>query len=148
MFRLKPRIEISPYIAIEQDNEGNFYTFKIANKSKRPIINLKADLSLAKSTNVTDGPIYEMWPISLRRDQVFEISGYSSKDRDADYALRFVTKTDLNKLWENDADIIRFRVMATDSLSGFSKCFLKEFRMKRNCLKEGTHRWGTNLDIH
>ena len=35
--KYRPMIEISPYIARENDSEGKYFVFKIINKSKRPL---------------------------------------------------------------------------------------------------------------
>ncbi len=145
--KYRPLIEISPYIAREHEDEKKYFVFKIINKSKRPCINVRVDASLAKQSHVEGGHIFWMKHLSLRSDEVFEISRYNLDDPDADYAWRFATKEDLDDLWCTDSDMVRFHVIATDSLTGFSRGFVREFRLARNSIKDGSHHFGEDLNV-
>ena len=74
----------------------------------------------------------------LQQAEVFEIAKYDLEDSEADYAWRFVTEEDLDTLWDSDNDTIRFAVIATDSLTGFSRAFEHKFRLARNSIKDGS----------
>ncbi len=145
--RLRPKIEISPFIANNKQGEHHYFDFKIINKAKRPAINIQLNVVLAAPTNTEGGPIYQTVAIELIKDNFFELGKYDKKDKGAYYAQRFCTKMDIEKLWKNDNSHIRLRVMATDSESGFSRAFLKEFHTKRNSIKNGVHKFGTSLGV-
>ena len=146
-FRLKPAIEISPYIAREDIDGETFFIFKIVNRSKRAIIDVRVEASLATQTNVEGGPIYRTHQIAFRKSYMFQMGGFNQADHGADYACRFATRENLDSMWNNDSDIVRFRVIATDHFSGFSQAFLKEFRTRRNCIVDGSHKWGADLGV-
>jgi len=145
--KLRPSIEISPFIAREKDDDGKFFTFKIVNKSRRSCIGVKVDASLAKQTNVQGGHTFWTKQLPLKQTEVFEISRNDKKDSNADYAWRFVTDEDLDKIWGSDNDLVRFRVLATDSLTGFSRAFVHQFRLARNSIKDGSHHFGNDLNV-
>ena len=144
---LRPAIEISPYIACVQQEDTCYYDFKIINKSKRPLTNIRAHASIAKQVYVEGGPIFQTEKIPLIRDHYFEMGGFSLKDKNADYALRFATKFDLGSAWITNSDHVKLRVIATDSISGFSKAFVQQYTTKRNSIKTGLHKFGSELDV-
>jgi len=147
MYRLKPKIGISHLIAREQRNDKTIYVLKIVNLGKRPIVNLKAELVLVKNVSVEGGPMFWLRPIASRKDEVFFVSGYRRSDPNADYAFRVSTHEDLDALWDSESDFLELDVYAQDSSSGFGTATKQEFRTKRNCIRQGSHRWGKSLDV-
>jgi len=149
LFKLRPNIMISPYIAISKSSEGsNEYRFKIINKTSRPIINLRVRIFVSNRKNVPDGVMVHNKRIPLAIEDVFQMPRYDLNDKNADYARRFICKEDINSLWEDkNGCTLKIIVMATDSLSGFSKVFIKEYHTKKNTLVEGSHRFGDSLEI-
>lgn len=143
----RPRIEISPLIAREQDAGGKFFVFKFINKSRRSCINIRVEATLAKLTQVQGGTTVWTTHLPLKKSEVFEVAKFNKKDPNGDYAWRFVTEEDLDAVWVSDNDFVRFRVLATDSLTSFSKSFSKEFRVPRNSIKSGSHHFGEDLDV-
>ncbi len=149
LLKLRPKIEISPYIAVTQEQDGKMvYRLKIVNLTRRPIINIQCRLLVTKSRNVPDGIMLTSDRISLKTEHVFQIPRYRKKDKEAHYARRFICYEDIDSLWQDQSgNYLRFVIMATDSLSGFSRVFSREFHTKKNCLIEGSHRFGNSLDI-
>ena len=145
--KFRPNIEISPFIAREKDAKGKFFAFKIINKSPRSCISVKVDASLAKRKNVEEGHMNWTTHLLLKQAEVFEIAKYDPKDPEADYAWRFVTEEDLDTLWHSAADTIRFAVIATDSLTGFSRAFERKYRVAHISIKDGSHQFGSKLDV-
>ncbi len=143
----RPSIKISPHIARETDDQGKFYAFKIINTSTRPCINVKVDATLAKLTHVEGGHTLWTTHLPLKQSEVFEMAQHQENDVNADYAWRFVTDVDLDDLWVSDSDLVRFRVLATDSFTGFSRSFFQEFRLARNSIKDGSHHFGLDLRV-
>lgn len=143
--RLRPHIEISPSIAKSHLDGHTYYDFKIINRSKRAAINIQAYLVLATQTNVEGGPIYKTKRIEFTNHNFFELGPFSATDSDAYYALRFTTVQDIDNMWVGEASHLRFRIMATDAESGFSRAFMHDFRVKRNAIKSGQHGFGHSL---
>ena len=149
LFRLQPKIGISPLIGISREHDkGKIYKFKIINYTRRPIINVRFSLSTSCPVNVPDGVIVSSKSIRLEKDYVFQIPKFSKRDKDAQYARRIKCREDLDAIWKDqNGNTLKFIVMATDSLSGFSKVFTREFHTKKNTLVEGNHRFGNSLDV-
>ena len=145
--RIRPQIEISPVIAKLSQGGYTYYDFKIINLSKRAAINIQAHLVLATQTNVEGGPIYKTVGIELTKNTFFELGPFFEEDRDAYYALRFTTVEDIDTMWANDSSHLRLRVMATDAETGFSRAFMRDFRIKRSAIKAGQHEFGKSLAI-
>ncbi len=144
---LQPKIEISQYIARVERDDCVYYDFKIINGSKRPLTDVRAHASLARQIYAQGGPVFQTDLIPLIRDHYFELGARNKDDQRADYALRFATTSDLQGCWSSDTDHIKLRIIATDSVSGFSKAFVQEFLTKRNCIVEGLHEFGESLDV-
>jgi len=144
---LRPNIIISPYIAETIHKDQKYYDFKIVNKASRPAINIRAHIVIARPTSVEDGFIFTTKNINLVCDNTFELASYSKKDSNAPYAFRFSTTDDLDQIWINDAEHIRFKIIATDSESGFSRSFLKAFHTKRNSIVIGMHKSKDSLEV-
>lgn len=147
LFRLKPQLEISPWIAHESDAAGDFFVFKVVNRSSRPAINVRVDASLAKGVQVKGGINYWTTEISVVKPVVFELAGYDPKDQVGEFAQRFVTTEDIEGAWTEDHAMILFRVIATDSFSGFSRAYKQEYRTKRNSIRKGSHEFGLGLEV-
>jgi hypothetical protein len=147
LFRLRPSIGISPFIAHDTLGEKPFFAFKIVNKGSRPVINVRVDASLAVPRQVEGGHVYQTRNIPLVKSEVFQIGGYSPNDKEADYACRFVTYSRLDADWKDGTGFVRLRVIATDSLSGFSAAFVQEFRTKTSSIRHGYHAAGKSLDV-
>lgn len=145
--RFRPRIEISPWIARENDSKGKFFAFKIVNTAARACHNVRVEATLARLRNVEGGQVFWTAPLPLKKAHVFEIPRFNRKDTNADYAWRFVTDENLDELWTSDDALIRFRVLATDSVTNFSRAFSKEFRLPRNSVKGGSHHFGRDLRV-
>lgn len=145
--RLRPEIDISPMIAKSAQGGYTYYDFKIINRSRRSAINIQAHLVLATQTNVEGGPIYKTLGIELTNDRFFELGGFSATDQNAYYALRFTTVQDIDGIWIDDASHLRLRIMATDAESGFSRAFMRDFRVKRNAIKAGQHEFGRSMAV-
>ena len=144
---LRPKILISPLIAKDEFEQESRYVFKIVNVGNRDLINIKIDVELAQLVNVDGGQIYKSKDIPLVKNYMFQLAKFDKNDSQADYAARFVTKQDLDALWQSEHDYVVVKVIATDSFSGFSASFSHDFRIKRTSIKDGSHKWGLELDV-
>ena len=148
LLRLRPKIEISPYIAVQERKKGTAYIIKIINKTQREIIDIQSELVVATPINVMDGTITTIKRLKLETPNSFYMNKYDKKDRNAEYAGRYLTYEDIDLKWPDDSvSYLQFRILAKDSLSGFSNYFHHSFYVKENCLIKGSHKFGDNLDI-
>ncbi len=147
--RLRPKIEISNQVARTVTSTGKtIYRIKIINKSRVPIMNIRAQLHVMTPTTVPSGIIYVSKDISFQQSAVMELSKLDKQDKTAAYAYRFRTYDSLDDLWNNDSQsYLRFRVQATHSVSGFSKVFRKDYYTKRNSIVDGEFDFGNSVNI-
>lgn len=148
LFRLKPHIIISPFIADETDREGHpCYVFKIVNRTSYPIHDVQCELLIASPENVEGGVVWSNKKISLVKDRMFQLGKYSKRDKDALYAWRFSTHENVNSLWNDGHQQVRLKVMARHSLSGFSSAEAYTFHVKRGAIIKGSHCFGAKLGV-
>jgi hypothetical protein len=146
LYRLKPNIEISPFIA-EQKVGGNVtYGFKVINRTRYAVIDIKMELIVVTPTNVKGGTVKAAKAIPLLRDQFFDLGPFSKKDKEAHYALRVGCASDIRGLWTLDAQDLRFSVIAKHALSGFSSVVSHTYHTKSD-IKEGKHVAGNSLQV-
>jgi hypothetical protein len=145
---LRPSIDISKVIAVEEKQDCTVYQVKIINRSPRNVVDLRAELLLVKSVNVPGGSVLRTEVIPLKKDKAFILSAFNANDKDAQYALRFTTTEDMEKLWsDEDTQHVVFRIYCHDETSGFGKVFSQEYRIKRNALKSGQFHFGNDLAV-
>ena len=148
LFHFRPKLDISPYIAVREDEEGTAYILKVINRTPREVIDIRCELTLMTPTNVTHGVIISATHLNLRKSYSFHLEKYDKKDKDAKYAARYVTYENLESKWPDDkVSYLQLRILAKDSLSGFSKFFSQSFYTKESCLVKGSHKFGDSLDV-
>lgn len=148
LYRLKPTIDISPYIAEQPtaDPTKKMYGFKIINKTPYPVIDIRMELVLVTPVNVNGGAVKSANAIPLLRDNFFQLSQFNTKDKDADYALRVGCDQDIRGLWTSDSQDLRLNVIAKHSLSGFCTIKSHVFHTKA-AITPGKHVFGNNLSV-
>jgi len=150
MSRFKPKIEISSTIAHGADTVSgkSIYRIKVINRTKSPIVDIRAQLHIFKMHQTATGEIYKSKAVGLQRADPIVFDKYDKCDKDANYAYRFVTYDNLETLWGNDnVQFLRFRIYARHSVSGFGTFASKDYRLKRNSIKEGEFSKGDTFEI-
>jgi len=149
--RIRPNIEISSSIAnipVPEAHKSLEYNIKVINRNKRPVINVRAELCLVTIKQIPNGSLYVTTDIKLKRNNIFEIAAFNKKAKAAEYAFRFTTFENLDKIWKNDTkSFIRFRIYATDALTGFGRVFTHDYRVKRLAIKHGEFYSGNSFKI-
>lgn len=150
MSKLKPKIEISPYISTNVGEDGKQrYRVKFVNRSHRAAIDIRARLKISKPISIPKGVIVNSNEIKLSTSYVFELPGYRPNDPEAQYAWRLVTLDDLDAMWDDDtSQYLVLQLIAKDSLSGFSRVFVQRFHTKRNSIINGSHVFGESLEVN
>jgi len=146
--RVKPKIVISDQIAKGKDSAGKqLYMIKVINRGRRPIIHIEASLFLVTPLTVPHGITREHKNIQLTTSRIMEVSKLNLKDKWASYECTLSTYEDIEDLWKDDTQFLRFKVYAADSYSGFGRVFTKDYYTKRNSIKEGDFKFGNSLEI-
>jgi len=148
--RFRPIIDISSAIAKGNDTLSGraIYRIKVINRTKSPIVDIRAQLHIFKNHQTATGEIWKSKAVELRRSDPIVIDKYDQTDVDANYAYRFVTYENLEEAWDNDnVQFLRFRVYARHSISGFGVFAYKDYRLKRNSIKAGEFSKGDTFEI-
>ena len=147
--RVRPKLEISDKIAKGKSlTTGDIiYRIKVINKSRRPVINVKAQLHLITPIVIPGGMLLKSKEIPLKRSEVMYLEKFDPSDKQAKYAFRFTTYGNIENIWKDDRQsFLRFRIIATDSISGFTKVFVKNYHIK-SLIKEGEFEFGNSMKI-
>jgi hypothetical protein len=146
---IRPKVAISRKIAKGKSRTGrDIYRIKIINKTQHPIVDIKAQLHLLTNYQTHNGDIFKAKQLKLVQSEPLTISGFNKRDRDADYAYRFVTYEDLGEVWSDDtAGFLRLRIFSRHSITGFGSVVQQDFRVKRVSIMEGDFAKGNSFAI-
>jgi len=149
IYGIRPNIKISDRISTHiNDKNIREYTFKIINKTRHDIIDVKLTISVVIIESIMGGVTHYNQHINLRRSEFFKINKYNKKDQDAQWALRFGTEDDIMSIWnEGNGGYIVVRIYARHSLSGFAKVFEKRYYVK-SMIIEGAHGFGEDMSVY
>ncbi len=145
----RPRIDISSMIArgMDTNNGRTIYRIKVINRTRCPIVDIKAQLHIFKNHQTATGEVWKSKAIELKRADPVLIDKYDKADGDVNYAYRFVTYDDLESIWNDNIHFLRFRIYAKHSISGFGGFFYHDFRLKRITIKSGEFSKGDTFEI-
>jgi hypothetical protein len=148
LYRLKPKIEISPYIAEQPipNSSQKVYGFKIINRTPYPVIDIQMELVLVSPINVPGGSVKAARAIPLLRDNFFQLAKFDPKDKEANYALRVGCEQDIRSIWVNDSQDLRLNVIAKHAMSGFSVIRSHVFHTRAD-IRPGKHAFGNDLRV-
>jgi hypothetical protein len=142
MSRFRPKFDISSTLAHGFDTiEGkSIYRIKVVNKTSSPVVDIKAQLHILKNHQTATGSIWKSKAIELKRSDPIVISKHDE--------FRFLTYEDIENIWNDDnIQFLRFRIYARHSVSGFGTFASKDYRLKRNSIKEGEFSKGDTFEI-
>lgn len=147
--RIRPKIIISDQIAKQTSIKGSIsYRIRVMNKTHRSIMDIKAQLHRVTLILVPGGTIPKVRKIPLKTSEIMELPKFDPRDKEANYAYRFVTYENIEEIWGDDTkSYLRFKIYAKDSLSGFGKVFTKNYHTKRDSIKAGIFEVGNILKI-
>ena len=98
---------------------------------------------------VPGGQIVSARELKLARSEVFILKKFSKRDRDALYAFRVRTYSNLDQLWsDNLHSFLRLSAHAKDSVSGLPKVYETEFHDKASDVVDGEFEVGLRLTTH
>lgn len=148
--RFKPKLEISPNISKGKSTlDGRtIYRVKVLNKTKYPLIDIKAQLHIFKTYQSDGGEIWKSKSIELKRNDPIVIDKYDNKDQDVKYAYRFLTYENLDEIWNDDTiQFLKFRIICKNVESGFGYFFEKDYRVKKQTIINGDFAKGDTFNI-
>ncbi len=144
----KPRIKIAKQITKSKKGSGYEYRFKIVNLSRSYAKNVRIQFEMVTDVIGTGGTISKVIPISLVRDNIDFIDEYRRKDKNANYAVRFAIKDDLEDIWVDDEhSYLRLKFYCENESSGCGKVFVQKYEIKSNSIKEGAYEFGKSCEI-
>lgn len=144
----KPRIKIAKQIAKSKKGSGYEYRFKIVNLSRSYAKNVRIQFEMVTDVIGKGGTISRVIPISLVRDNIDFIDEYRKKDKNANYAVRFAIKDDLEDIWVDDEySYLRLKFYCENESSGCGKVFVQKYEIKSNSIKEGAYEFGKSCEI-
>jgi hypothetical protein len=146
LYQLRPKILFSNFIADQSDNGKKEFAFKILNDSRWSAVDLEIELSCITPITISNGTALAHEVLPLKKNSLFELPGYSKKDIDAKYALRFTTYVDLTSVCKSQSEYLLVKIKARHAISGFTKVFTHKFSPK-HVVKKGRHEFGKGLDI-
>ncbi len=146
LYRLRPRLAFSPFIANQSRPGEPMFGFKILNRSRFPVTNIRLQLTRVVPKAVPDGVVLRNTLLPLKKDHIFEVGGFARHDKEANYAFRVGTTEDLCTLCDKEGHYLILAVVAQHSLSGFSKVFYKYYHPQSD-IKAGCHQFGLGLDV-
>jgi hypothetical protein len=146
LFRLRPKIEISPEIADQSTDEGPCFAFKFINRSRYQAFDISVEVLFVTPSQAPGGPVNNMRDVVLTRSRFHMLGEFSPKDEQANYAFRVRTFEDLKKSWSSTAQSLRVSVVSRHALSGFSGIKTMVFNTKGQ-IRKGRHRFGNHLNV-
>ena len=143
----KPKIEISPNLAVhESGSDAPYIEVKFINLTPRDLNDVKVEVLKSEIRNVNGGRSIIHYELSQR--DIYHVSSFDKKDKDARYAFRVTEELDLNDIWKSDStEFITVMIHATDAMSGFSQSFRREYTNKATCIKIGRHAFGKDFSV-
>ncbi len=145
----KPKIKISEEISKKENpvTKETEYRFKIVNKSKHYVKNVKVFLEVVTRDNGSGGAILSTKPIHVLRRDVSFIEPFDKNDKEAPYAIRFRIDGDLDKIWvEDNKSYLRLRFYCESEFNGTGKLFTQDYS-KKTSIKEGEFKFGESCEI-
>ncbi|EGR2698048.1 hypothetical protein ACAB91_004667 [Vibrio parahaemolyticus] len=142
LYQLKPKIQISNFIAL---NEDSTYEFKIVNNTPYSVSDLKIELFLVTPINTPNGQTRDLK--SLHSESVYELDG--KKDRNVVFGRDFIFRFsgDLNSCWYDKNQNLLLVVKSKHTLSQFSSVEHKSYYKKAASIKSGQFNVGGDLDV-
>lgn len=143
----KPNIEISPNLAINAEaSDEPYIEIKFINWTPRPLNDVKVEILKSEIQNIHGGRTLTHTELAQR--EIYFVSPFDKADQDARYAFRVTEKLNVKDIWTSDnTEFITVMVHATDSMSGFSKSFRKEYTNKATNLQIGRHGFAQDCSV-
>jgi hypothetical protein len=147
MYHQRPKMVISDKIAKTSYGEDTIYSIKVVNIGSRDAVSIKTELLIMEPQVVEGGVTYNILEIPLIRNEIFQIRPLSTSGDRPTGVFEFITNVDIEAEWENRSNsYLLFRLIAQDSLSGFSQVFRAEYYSK-NAIISGRFGTGRNMNI-
>ena len=156
--KLRPKFEISPYIAEEPNGDSFLYRFKAINKSGYRCHDIRMRLymiqpSIGAGLTQTDrsvGPVsvynHEIIPLSM--EEFSSLDRYDKKDAKAMYALRIRCFENLRDIWRPGVSYLRLEISGCHAVSGLRETYSREFVNPQQCIKPGVFHNGSDLNVY
>ncbi len=156
--KLRPKFEISPYIAEEPNGDSFLYRFKAINKSRYRCHDIRMKLYMIKPSigaglmqeGKSLGPVsvynHEIIPLSM--EEFSSLDRYDKKDDKAMYALRIRCFENLQAMWTPGVIFLKLEISGCHAVSGLRETYSREFVGPQQCIKRGVFHNGADLNVY
>lgn len=152
LYFLRPKIEISPYISKQADDQfkENKYVFKVINKSMYSAYDIQAELvSLRKYPVGKDNMNVRFTPLELKKNRLEHLKHYQGDKKCKPFALHAFLfnsyEPEIEAILADEMRSIQFSITAKHGLTGLSKNFKMEFATP-DILKERKFKFGNSVE--
>jgi hypothetical protein len=149
--RVRPMLDIGPVAAEESSTRisGGFsYSFKLLNRSRRAVIDLKFELVVIRPKRTRGGLVDVRRNVEVLGTPPLSLAGFARGEAEAHNAYRLRTNAPLRQILEDYPDAyLRLRVMARDEVSGTGRVFEAKFHEPSSDIKSGKFARGQSFDI-
>lgn len=147
LYRLQPKLEISPKIAKTTYDGETVYAIKVMNSGNRDAVDIRAELLMIEPQVVGGGIGRNILQVSLVRDQWFLLRPMSKVGDRSGAVFEFITTENLDEEWaKHENSYLLFQVHARDVLSGFARLFSYEY-YSRKVIMNGRFSIGASMEI-
>ncbi|SBS78737.1 hypothetical protein MHPYR_60225 [uncultured Mycobacterium sp.] len=151
LFRLKPKLEISPQIARAEGKNGQpVYRIKVVNKRRRSAFDITPFVYLDEIKKTVEGENKKnhfLERLTVNGSSSFFLHKYSKRDDDARYARKLLILSDIDGMWDTEQKYsVVIRIFAKDGVSGAIWQDEKRYGVW-DCIVDGEFEWGRSLKI-
>ena len=124
MYRLRPKLDLSPKIARTTYDGETVYALKVVNSGRRDAIEIQGELLMIEPQVVGGGVGRNILQVPLVRERWFQLNPAAEVGEKFGASFEFVVTTNLEEEWmKHKNSYLLFRVHARDAMSGFSRVF-------------------------
>ncbi|MCK5057982.1 MAG: hypothetical protein KAT34_15105 [Candidatus Aminicenantes bacterium] len=138
----RPKLEISEHIA---KCSGGGFRIKVVNRTKYPVINVKAELHRIKLQNTPGGKRKHFYEIPMKIKEILVLTKFEDTKTNERYAWVFQTSENLDQVFE-EGDYLLFWIVAQSAFSNATKVSEKSYYTV-GCVIDGSFQYGPSLKI-
>ncbi|MDQ1247755.1 MAG: hypothetical protein QG597_2126 [Actinomycetota bacterium] len=145
--RVRPRIEISPFIAEESINDSPQWRLKLINRSRRAAVDISIEIVLIRAQSAANGSVNMTRAIPVGRlPLMLPGKRWRSGSDDNCYRIRIHANPG-NLLTPDDGRYLRVRIMARDEVSGVGRLFEQRYAYLATSIVKGRFSKGQHFQV-
>ena len=129
----RPKLEISEHIAKSPDGD---FLIKVVNRTKYPVINVKAELHRIKLQNTPGGKRKNFYEIPMKIKEILVLTKFEDTKTNERYAWVFTTSENLCQVFE-EGDNLLFWIVAQSAFSNATQVTEESYYTVGSVIDEG-----------